>query len=87
VRKIHKFELKIADYCSIQMPVGAKVLTVANQRNHLCIWAEVHVDAGMETRRFAIRGTGHHMQGDEGRFIGSVMFRDGDLVFHVFEAR
>jgi hypothetical protein len=67
------------------MPEGAKVLSVGNQHQRLCLWVEVDDQGKPESRAFCVRGTGHPLTGDEGEFIGSVIFMDGALVFHVYE--
>lgn len=71
------------------MPAGAKVLSVGNQNENLCLWVEVDDTAKTipESRSFRVVGTGHPLSGDEGRFIGSVLFLGGSLVFHVYELK
>jgi hypothetical protein len=69
------------------MPEGATVLSVGNQDENLYLWAEVDATAKPESRSFCVRGTGHPFTGDEGRFIGSVIFMGGSLVFHVYELK
>lgn len=67
------------------MPEGARVLSVGNQYEKLCLWVEVNDSAELESRSFCIRGTGHPFTGYEGKFLGSAIFMDGALVFHVYD--
>jgi hypothetical protein len=67
------------------MPEGAHVLTVGMQVGEIIAWATVDPDAPREERTFLVRGTGHKLNGREGRYIGTVF--PGSLVFHVFEAK
>lgn len=78
---------ELDDVLVIDMPAGAVVLSVANQREHLAVYAEVCPGQRTTTpHRFRIAGTGHPIDMEPGqRFIGTVLFADGDLVFHVYE--
>lgn len=49
------------------------------------MWAEVDPSLPQVLRRFSVYGTGHRMPDDSGRYIGSIMLQNGDLVFHVYE--
>lgn len=85
---IHKYQLHITDEQSITMPVGAEILTVQNQQETLCIWAIVDDEKQeKELRHFVIRGTGHKLYEtiNPHKYLGSVQFRGGELVWHVFE--
>ena len=95
---VWKFHLPWADVASVELPIGAKPLHVGLQPNldgqgvlggySLQLWARVYPGADIEIRKFRIAGTGHmlkHPAIDTGEHIGSVIFPDGSLVFHVFE--
>lgn len=70
----------------VHMPVGAKPLYVGVQDNTaLCIWAQVDTTAELEEREFVIAGTGHELPEKTGKYLGTVMFNEGELVFHVFD--
>jgi hypothetical protein len=81
---------EIDDVIEFQMPRGTKVLSVGNQHETLTFWCEVDSSQPPETsaRRFRVAGTGHPL--DEfggflrGRFLGTVQFMGGSLVFHVY---
>jgi hypothetical protein len=82
---IWKYWLPIDNTVYIEMPDGAEVLTVQMQRDKACIWALVDPQAMPMARRFSWRGTGHPVEPDHGRYIGTVHMLDGGLVFHLFE--
>ena len=89
MRTIWKFDRPLSsldDVIHIEMPRGAKVLSVGNQNGKLAIWAEVDTDYShrTETRRFRVAGTGHPLN-ETCRFIGTVQFESGSLVFHIYE--
>ncbi len=85
---IWKFPFNIDTEVEIEMPAGAKVLHVDAQRDVPCMWALVNPDARKETRRFAVRGTGHAIPHGGARtwaHLGSFLMLSESLVFHVFE--
>ena len=84
---IWKFPLATTDRQVVNLPVGAKVLTVQAQFDKPCLWALVDVDAGAKTsgRAFLAYGTGHEHEGVDGDYVGTYQLHGGRLVFHVFE--
>lgn len=87
MKTIYKYPLPIEDVVSIDMPVGAEVLTVQMQRGEPQLWALVPIDtwAPKERRLFRVAGTGHPIGSKVRRYIGTFQLLNGDLVFHVFE--
>jgi len=85
-QRIYKYPVRFDDTFEVLMPRGAVVLSVATQDDHPQMWARVDPAQPMLTRRFHLRGTGHPLTGEEGRFIGTFLMRSGALVFHLFEA-
>lgn len=87
--KIWKWTLAVTDVQTIQMPVGATVLTVQVQGEEPQIWALVDETIHRYTsRKFAAYGTGNPMpDGDPGRYVGTYQIHGGALVFHVFEQK
>lgn len=81
--EIWKFVLE--GNCEAEMPVGAKILTAREQRNNICVWAEVNPQAAKETRHFEVYGTGHAMPEGNRRYLGTAHLSGGTFVFHVFE--
>lgn len=71
---------------TVDLPEGAQVLHVHEQRGEVCLWAMVDPQSMIESRTFLVTGTGHDFSGvDKTDYIGSVHLEGGSLVFHVFE--
>lgn len=83
-RAIWKYVLDIGDTVVVGMPEHAIPLSVAEQHGALCLWAEVDPDAPVAPREFHVRGTGHSLRGNEGKYIGTVVMEYG-LVWHVYD--
>jgi hypothetical protein len=78
---------ELQDLISFSMPAGSKVLSVANQDENLCVYVLVDPESTNVQRPFRVTGTGHPVEGSLGvkSFVGTVLFRDGTFVLHVFE--
>ncbi len=77
-----------AESSVINMPVGAEVLSVDNQREKISLWYKCDMTARTEPRSFVICGTGQSLPARADlTFIGSVLLREGTLVIHVFERK
>ncbi len=76
------FEGGITSGYTISMPQGAEPLHVGLQHGRICLWARVNPGAKMVDHHFRLVGTGH--DGADGRYLGTVSFHSGDLVFHIF---
>ena len=85
VRTIWKFELRVDDLQTVNMPPDSKVLTAQVQREKVCIWALVDPnDAQRIDYPVWVCGTGHPVtDAAQGRYVASVQLAGG-LVFHVF---
>ena len=81
--KIYKYILTAPD-CLIEMPLDAEILSVAVQRENICLWAKVREDVPSEVRRFVSYGTGDEVRGE---FLGTVLLYQGIIVMHVFEIK
>lgn len=84
-KTIWKFGLEARDGVAIDMPKGAEILSLQVQGSTPCIWALCDPHAEPETRYFRTYGTGHPVESEPGRFIGTYQIMNGALVFHVFE--
>lgn len=83
---IWKYPLEqIADTIGIDMPKGAEILTLQMQNSEPCIWAFVNPEAKKEKRFFRIIGTGHLIEPEERKYIGTFQLMSGALVFHLYE--
>jgi len=84
--QIFKYDLRIEDDQTAEMPAGARILTVQDQRGTPRLWALVDPSAPKETRTFRIHGTGHPVPDSERlSYLASFQMRGGELVFHAFE--
>ena len=83
--KIYKYVLLIADEQTIEIPLGSKILCVQNQKEDLCIWAEVNPKNNLVKRTFLVIGTGHNTPNSRDNYIGTVQTLNGNLVWHVYE--
>ena len=82
---IWKFNFPIKDRITIQMPKGAEILTVQNQNEEGTLWAICNTEADKEPRYFLIYGTGHPIDTDGKKYIGTFQVSGGRLVWHLFE--
>ena len=87
MKTIWKFPLRVDDEQMISMPDGAALLYVQTQGEVPCLWAVVDSEAPRVDRRILMRGTGHPLQGNEGRSLGGFQLWGGKLVYHAFEAK
>lgn len=80
--KIYKYKIPIEDEIIIDLPKGAKILTVQVQNEQPCIWAIVDPLQPFEKRNLYLYGTGMTVTHCES-YIGT--FQIYELVFHLFE--
>ncbi len=79
---IWKFEISKGDAVPVvEMPAGAKILSVGIQGSKVMAWAMVDPEAATEMVRFRISGTGH-LADPAWNFIGTCF--DGPFVWHIF---
>lgn len=81
---VYKYPLSLVSKQHVQMPLGAKILSVAKQREQLCLWALVDTEAVSYARLIEIHGTGQRFKQSESQsFVGTVF--DVPFVWHVFD--
>ena len=98
MRKIFKYKLNVSydgmvntwdPVQGIQMPYGAKILSVGIQGGEAVLWALVDPEniVTMDKRKIYIVNTGGELgdQFDGRRFIGTLIFGSGGFILHVFE--
>lgn len=83
MKTIWKFTLE--PNCTLEMPIGAEILTVQKQNGRPQIWALVDPYADNEEREFEAYGTGQDLPDSPGAYVGASQLNGGALVFHVFE--
>lgn len=70
----------------VELPRGAKILTVDMQGDDLCLWAVVDPMAKTDVRLFRVFGTGHTIETLQMYdYVGTALAMEGALVCHVFE--
>ncbi|HDY86983.1 MAG TPA: hypothetical protein ENH82_02575 [bacterium] len=87
-KTIWKYAVLIQDTQKIEMPKGAKLLTVQVQRGIAFIWAMVNPMNTEVERIIKMVGTGHDLSEQiMGDYIGTFQINNewGGLVFHVFD--
>lgn len=83
MKTIWKYEIPIQDRFYLQMPEGARVLSVQVQRGIPSLWATVDSSARNTIHDFELRGTGHAL-GEVGDYLCTFQMHDGSLVWHLF---
>lgn len=84
MKTIFKYPVELTDYFQIQMPDCAEVLSVQVQNGRPYIWALVEMDYAPRNYNFRLAGTGHPIEEDNLKFIGTFQIASGTLVFHLF---
>jgi len=87
MKRILKYTLDIVDYQELTLSENSKILSVANQRDNIVLYA---LTDELTTCTYAIimHGTGHPADDVVGtQFIGTVSLYNGSLMFHVFARR
>lgn len=83
---IWKYELPTTDQCRIELPIGANILCVQSQNNKPCLWAEVSsLEKEHAVHIIETFGTGHNLDSNPRKYIGTYQLHNGSLVFHVYE--
>lgn len=85
VKKVFKYPLEITDEQVVEMPEGAKIISVQTQNNQVCLWAIVTPHNQLIKRGIRIYGTGHPIDRENLEYIGTAIMENGNLVWHVFE--
>ena len=81
MKKIFKYPLEITGLQEIEMPKGSKILSVQMQYDKPCLWALVDDHTTfVEKREIILAGTGHPIEADNLKFIGTVQEMSGQLI-------
>lgn len=85
--KVYKYPVETKRLFKINMPQGARVLKVENQRGIPCLWALVNPDAVLFPRYFLLAATGQDIEYDaeDLEFISTFQVDGGTFIFHIFE--
>ncbi len=82
---IHKYKLPLRDHFSLEMPVGAVILSIQEQNKDIVLWAMVDNAAPTTVRWFRIVGTGVPFTPPIGRYLATVQMSIDTFVWHIFE--
>lgn len=84
---IYKYELRFLGDFNLEIPIGARVISIQNQHNKPIMWVLCDPKAEIESRKFRVILTGEKRKSSdlEGQFIGTFQLYEGDFVGHVFE--
>jgi hypothetical protein len=86
MKTIWKFPLQVTDSQDINVPIGAKILSLQMQAGVPCIWALVDPKAGTYPMTIVMYGTGHEIHDMNSlHYLGSFQLYAGALVFHAFQ--
>lgn len=88
MKTVWKFPLAVTNEQRIDLPAGARLLTVQPQGEGVCLWALCDSEAEREPRMIVILGTGHQAPEEnlwQLKYISTFQLQDGALVFHAFE--
>jgi hypothetical protein len=80
---IHKFNLETVDTQIIRCHEIVRWLLLDDQYGGIFAWAEVNIDTPAKHRTVLCRGTRHHLTGNEGTHVGSIV--RNHFVWHFFE--
>ena len=76
----------VDDPYTLQVPADAEILYAREQRGEICIWFLTNTDTTEKrSARLLIYGTGHMVDENPLRYLGSAHLEQGLLIFHVFE--
>lgn len=88
MNRVYKYILPLEDEVSMGLPRGSRILSVGTQpafQHGICVWVLLDPDVKEKVvHYFRIAGTGHPVDPEWTRFIGTVIMANGELVFHVF---
>ncbi len=86
---IWKWEIPLSRDFTLEMPVGAEILSVQTQNlgprgEEGMVWARVDPQASTAARRFRLAVTGGRCP-DGGSYVGTYQLSAGEFVGHLFE--
>lgn len=81
-RSIYQYPLADDEVQLIEMPVGAKIISVGQQDSTIVLWADIEIDAPSTKRRIFIYGTGWPIP-PHVEYVGTVP--RGLFVWHIFQ--
>lgn len=84
MQTIHKYNLRVVDIQTINLPKDAIILSIQNQNGSLSMWCLIDTNDEMTPRTFRVIGTGERFEDEEAcAFLATVQC--DHLVWHIFE--
>ncbi len=89
MQSVFKYTIPMENYFSLNLPLGAKILTVQEQHGKPQLWAFVKQGERNEKRNFCLAGTGHPIEENPAtlNYIGTFQSAGGGFIGHVFEIK
>ena len=88
MKRILKYPLQLTGSQSVELPAGAEILSVQEQRGMPQLWALVDPDEPGELVEIVCYGTGQEIEAEHPlSFISTEQFNSGQFVFHFFEVQ
>lgn len=84
MRAIWKYQIH-GPRVTLEMPEGAKILSLQVQHNIPTLWVMVEPYAAKDSRTFRAVPTGGEFDAEGLTYIGTFQMNDGTLVFHILE--
>ena len=84
---IYKYPIAHTDEQVLTLPSGSQIISVAKQYNNVVIYAMVNpTELLMDSYHVIILGTGTPIEWKilDYKFLGTLAFSNGDLMFHYF---
>lgn len=85
---IWKFPVQPSEHYVVEMPRGARLLSVQTQGGEPALWALCNPQSPRVKRSFSVFGTGHDATAVEllgMKYVGTFQIGGGTLVFHLFD--
>lgn len=83
--RIWKYTLNLTGLQTVELPRGARPLTVQMQGIHPQLWAMCDPEQVKEKRTIAMYATGNPLPDEAGAYIATFQSHGGALAFHVFD--
>lgn len=85
--RVFKYTIPLDDHFTIDLPQGARVLSVDVQRDEPQLWALVDPERETEQRTFRFAWPGHPISeiAEQLSFVSTFQMHRGSLIFHIFE--
>jgi len=87
MKVIWKYKIPIESWFTLEMPMGAKILTFQSQGDEAYVWATVEPGREIVKRCFAILATGQEFVESPGEYLGTAQTHGGQLIWHLFEIK